>query len=69
MKGGKFHPFGKKNQTVHGKIIMQNEKGQEIGVTKMNFHLDSDKILEAKKMHIITEIEGQKVDEETIKLQ
>ena len=68
-KNGKFIPFGNNRQKFNGKVIMRNESGKEVGITKLNFNMDSEKILEAKKLHIITEIEGQKVAEETINIQ
>lgn len=68
MKGGKFRPTGRNNQTVHGTVILDNERGQKVGVAKMNFVVDSNKLLEAKKLHITTEVEGEKVAEEIIKL-
>jgi len=52
-KGSKFVPTENKPNNQKLKIDPKNGKGHQIGVTKSNFHQNSNKLLEAKMNHLM----------------
>lgn len=65
-KGGKTIFIEGKKKKVDGTMTITNEKDEEIGKMDIHWEGNAEKLNNARKMTIVSEVEGQKVFEDTV---